>query len=538
MPETKIKQDFINNWKKIFRNQNEEALIEKIEDTDLQKLKEGDTDDREEFLSNLKNIASSQMGESYAESFVEELKAELGIKHDTDAFNIDQYDHLNKTRVAQEMADFCNYQINIRPVEIDNRGDQKHLFRYQPTNGYWDYFSKNKIGRMCKSLAGKKYSAHLEREFTRNLVNHGNYMKLEDMGLDDDRILLKNNQVLETSTEPPYETTRVEKEDMPLHKINVNYDPEADCPRFKTFVEQLLDGKENQIKTLQEFMGWLLKHPNNDYKKALLILGVTNSGKSQLADIVTELFTDKSVSNISLNQIGLERRFHIDSLKDKVVNIDRDMSVQYLESSDSVKLVISQENLRVEPKGEDGFTIRPRAKHLICSNVSPKPSNHNDEAFYGRFLTLKTPNTVPKEERETNLGEKLFEEEGSGILNWMLEGLERLERQGDFTLNPSPYETKLMWNEYGDSVQRFLWSCTEKGDVNTDFIPTSELYEEYEIWVEGKMLEKEKEQNFINRVKKQPYVKKERKLVNGENRKMCFFGLKLDSNSGNLANHN
>lgn len=522
------KRELKKEWMKLFSDEGETEIRNAIENKELEEIAE------QEFINELKHASNSEKTISYIETFEDEVKEALGIKHDTDYFQLDKYKDLNKTRLAQEMADFAIHQLNIIPVDVDRKGEQTDVYQYNHNTGAWEYYPENHLGRLCKDLSQKEYSQHLEREFTRNIINHGEFRRKNDMGLPDHELLLSNKEILKLETGPDYETREVEEDDFALYHVNAEYDPDATCPRFQDLVVNLLDGDEKQVKTLQEYMGWLLKFPNRDYKKALLILGVTNSGKSQLADIITHFFSDPAVNSLSLNQMGLDRRFHVDKLNDGVVNVDRDMGRGIIEGMDTVKQIISQEQLNVEPKGQDSFVIDPDSKHIFCSNVAPNPDNEADGAFYERFLTLKTPNTVPKEDRVPDLGRKIFMEERNGILNWMLEGLRRLEKQGHFTKQSSPYETKAEWNQYGDSVQRFVWECIEKGDPDEDYFPAQDLHEEYKIWMQDRLMQTVKYQTFVRKLTNQPFISKDRRLYDG-GKVACFEGIEVDTDSGNLS---
>jgi len=114
----------------------------------------------------------------------------------------------------------------------------------------------------------------------------------------------------------------------------------------------------------------------------------------------------------------------------------------------------------------------------------------------------------------------------------MLEGLQRLEEQGGFTLNPSPYETTVMWNEYGNSVQQFVYDCIEQGGEE-DIIPTQDLYEEYEIYMTDNLGTRKTFRQFSQDIKQQPFIKKDRRSHKGQ-MTMCFVGLKVQTDSGNL----
>lgn len=519
-------QELRQNWIEHFKNEDQEEIAKAIKQAEPEEL------DDNGFISDLKQIAETQKIEQYIETFLSEVQELKGNDYDHIEFPIEKYKDLNKGRIAQEMADFAAYQLNMRPVDVDKKGEQTELYQYNMRTGVWEYFPKNQTGRLSKDMAGKEYSRHLLREFKNNIYNHGEIMRLERMGLPEHELLVNNKEVLKLDAAPDYETREIEKKDQALYKLDADFNPDADCPRWKELVKETLNNEENQIKTLQEYLGWLLKFPNRDHQKALLILGVTNSGKSQIAEVVDQIFNDNAVSHLSFSQLGMERRFHVNKIANSVVNLDKDMGTAVVEGTDAVKQAISQEKLAVEPKGEDTYTIDPTAKFVLCSNHAPKPEKANSEAFYGRFLTLKAPNTVPQEDRVPELGKKIYQEEASGILNWMLEGLQRLEQQGSFTVDASPYETKMMWNEYGRSVQKFVYDCIERGRTD-DIIPTQELYEEYEIYMQDKMKPAENFQQFVYQIKQQPFIKKEKRTHKGQ-RRQCFVGLNVKTDSGNL----
>ena len=498
-----LKQEWINQFKTL----EEDRIVQQLEQNPLEKILD------DPFYNDLKSIATDKKTPSYLESCREDVQDAIGYDAEDAGFPIEKYKDLTQKRIAQEMADFAVYNRLIIPVFVGDKNERRVMYKYDKDNGVWKEFSKNQVGTLCKELSGKLYGGHISTEFNKNLYNHHECVHVDELGLDEDKILLDDKKILDISSKP-YKTRSVKPTDRALYKFNVEYNPSATCPRFEEFVETLLDGEEKQIKTLQEFMGYLLKFPNRDYQRALIILGVSNSGKSQLADVLTELFSNSAFSNLSMTQIGNEKRYHVNKLGYNILNIDRDMSSSQIESEDTVKQVISQERLSVEPKGHDTYDIQPVAKHFVCSNVSPNPQNANDAAFYNRFLTLKAPNPVPKEDRVKNFGKKVFEDEGSGILNWMLKGLERLEEQGGFTLEPSGYETKMMWMEYGNSVSRFLWQCTEKADADYK-VPTGELYRSYEEWIDGKLMNRRKKNMFVHEVSQQPYIEKGRSSERG-----------------------
>lgn len=520
--------DLKKSWIEQFDKLGEQSIRDNLKETELEDLTE------EDVFQQLKHAAGTKKAESYLETMREEILDQLGYDA-REEFPLEKYEHLKKNEIAMEMADYALYKLKIMPVDRGERQEKTDLYEYNEDTGIWEYYSDNRIGRLAKNMAQREYTQHLFRQFKSNLVNHPDFKRYEEMGTPEDKIVLNNGKVLyldDLSDLSDLEVKDISKKDYAIHSLNASYDPDAECTRFKNFVWKLLDQREDQVKTLQEFMGWLLKFPDREFKKALLILGVTNSGKSQLAEVIELMFekeVGQSVTNLSLPQMGFDRAFHLDKLEGSIINMDKDLSDQTIQDSSMIKKVTAQELLSAEPKGESTIRIDPMAKHIVCANISPQINADMDTAFYGRFLTLKAPNTVPRDQRVKDLGQKLFNKEADGILNWMLEGLKRLEEQGEFTIDPSPYETQAMWREFGDSSQRFLWECCEiTRDLEEDIIPSQDLYEHYEAWADDKMVEKMPKNEFIAKIKGEAGIEHGRATYEGA-RLQCFRGVDVDT---------
>jgi len=478
----------LQKWKRnlldTVEHEGEEAVARRLENAHILQLVEDD------FYNELEGLAEKGIVKSYLETNRDRIKDELPSSTD-DSFEVENYEGLNKTELAKEMARHAIEGKNIIPVD---RGDASHeetsFYKYNREEGVYEEFNRNRMTTLASKMAGKHDTRHTENEFLRNMKNSQRRLHIEELGLSQDEILVNNKKILDISEPLDPEIRTARPDDYAQHKINVTYSPDEDCPQFKKFIWQLFDDDREAIKTAQEFMGWLLKFPNDRFQKALLILGESNTGKSQLTEIIEHMFDDNSVKNLSMKMIGADKSFHVSNLSNKIINIDRDMASQTIDSPNVVKQVISQESLDVEDKGTDSYMIKPTAKHVICSNVAPKIENTDDDGFYSRFITLKAPNVVDEEDKIPNLGQKLFEEEASGILNWMLEGLNRLEQNERFTIMREPYQTKSYWNQYGNSLQKFIWyECEATGNDN-DFIPKERLYEIYEVWVSKRLEER------------------------------------------------
>ena len=119
--------------------------------------------------------------------------------------------------------------------------------------------------------------------------------------------------------------------------------------------------------------------------------------------------------------------------------------------------------------------FEPTAKQLFAANELPATET-DDEAFYRRILLCPFPETIPAAERDKHLDQKL-QAELPGVLNWAIEGLQRLMNNGGFTGDRSPGRTQDTWQKWSDSVSRFKDAAIdESGDEQ---IPKTKLYAAY-----------------------------------------------------------
>jgi len=426
----------------------------------------------------------------------------------------------SKQELAQEYANWLIDEANIIPVWINGA---TIFYRYNPVNHTWNEVEIDMVRKKAKKDLGNDYNKNMRQEIKNQLTDHYDFVEFEDMGLESTEILLKDGKVLNLKT---CETREIQKTDYALNCINSEYDPDAEAEKLEKFIYRTLDD-EDMVKTFQEFLGYSLKWPSDKYEKMLLILGNTDTGKSTLLKVVEELFKESNLTKLSFPQLGMDRAFHISTLKDSVLNIDSDMDDQAIKRKSRVKKVVSKEEVFVEPKGKSGFAMKPRANFIVTSNDAPDDAGATD-AYYNRFLTLTATNRVSEEQKDRELVEKLTSDESiNWLLNWAIKGLQRLEEQNCFTCNRTEYETKKLWDRFGNSVQKFISEqITRDSEVGYN-IPTTDLYEAYKMWCETELEEEVPRQNFIGQAASHPDLTKRKADAKDGSRRMCFIEIEV-----------
>lgn len=242
-------------------------------------------------------------------------------------------------------------------------------------------------------------------------------------------------------------------------QIPYDYNPEAEEPeKWFDFLEEVLPNTEIQMKKLQEWFGYLLKHWDADFEKAALLLGPTNSGKGVIISTAKAVLGEDNVSQMALKSI-VDSPFGNQQLLGKIANLNNDLNHHSITNTGEAKRVISGEDVAINQKNKPRFVAEPNTKHFYSANYPPRDTI-SDDAYYERWLTFRVPETIPTEDQDRDLREKLADER-QGIMNWAIEGLQRLEEQGQFTGQRTHEETKSIWRRYGDPIARFYHHALE-----------------------------------------------------------------------------
>jgi len=310
-----------------------------------------------------------------------------------------------------------------------------------------------------------------------------------------------------------------------LSRLGCAYDPDADAPRFRAFLKQVVP-KESDRKKLQEYAGYTLMHWALPHHKALFLVGPTASGKSTFLDTINAMLGAETVASLTPQQLTTER-FSGAELFEKWANIRNDIPAATVENTGMFKEIIGGDPMKAERKRKDPFMFEPTAKHLFAANELPSTET-DDEAFYRRILLVPFPETVPAAERDKHLDDKL-QAELPGVLNWALTGYDRLRQQGGFTADRTPGQTQETWQKWADSVSRFESAALVEGD---DAIAKSDVYAAYIEYCRQEGIPSDTQHSMTRSLKLEGY-EDGRTYVDGD-RQRVFLQTRLSSRGKEL----
>lgn len=213
-----------------------------------------------------------------------------------------------------------------------------------------------------------------------------------------------------------------------VNALDFEYDPRATAPAWLTFLRDLWGEDEESIEALRQWFGLSLT-PDTTQQKMLLILGPKRSGKGTIARVWRYLVGPENMSSPTLASLG--QHFGLASLIGKRLAIISDARL----GGRADLAAIAETMLRVS--GEDALDV-PRkflpdwnghigVRFVLLTNELPALLDASG-ALASRFVLLRlTRSFFGHEDRQ--LSTRLVAEL-PGILNWALDGLDRLRAHG------------------------------------------------------------------------------------------------------------
>jgi P4 family phage/plasmid primase-like protien len=400
-----------------------------------------------------------------------------------------------------------------------NLEENDRLYWYDESGGIYRPNGETKLRELARSGLQNQYARNEVREF-KSHVRAATTVPQEKMGGPDERVAvgngvldLENWSLLDHSPEYNF-----------LSRLGTEYDPSAECPRFRQFLDEVVtDGTAK--KKLQEYAGYTLMHWRLKWHKALFIVGPQKSGKSTFADTIRALHGEDTVASLSPQE--MTQRFGGAELYGKWVNIRNDIPASAVKKTGTFKEIVAGDPIKAERKGKDPFMFTPSAKHIFVANQLPDTEN-DDAAFYRRILLVAFPHTVPSDKRDTDLDRKL-QNELPGILNWALEGLQRLREQGGFTGDLTPGHTAEKWDKWGHTADRFASHCLEIGNAGkVEPVPKKKVYRVYQQFCEQESMPCDMQRAMTRRLKTEHGATDGEATVGGK-QQSCFLNVAFTS---------
>ena len=306
---------------------------------------------------------------------------------------------------------------------------------------------------------------------------------------------------------------------------NVSFDPEAECPRFIKFMNEICNGDDEQVKYIQTVLGYSLTGETKE-QKMFIIVGDGANGKGTLIEVVKSIMGNYASTAQADTLMQKAKASGGDASPDIARLVDTravflaegDRSHKLNEAQ--VKQLTGQDTVTTRELYKGHFEFQPKFKLIFSTNYLPKVRG-TDDGIWRRLIPIPFNVSFKDKQMDKNLRDILLTEK-SGILNWLLKGCSRWIQEGLV----EPDVIKNMTASYktdSDNVLRFLESMTIKEENSS--VPKAKLYESYKSWVEDEGEQyTASNREFSQIVGKQPHIEDGR-----TSSARCWKGIKLNS---------
>jgi len=209
--------------------------------------------------------------------------------------------------------------------------------------------------------------------------------------------------------------------------------PSGDCPRWSQFLDEITAGNTELQSFLQRVAGYALTGSTREHA-LFFAYGTGANGKGVFINTLTAILSDYAMTAPMETFVATQGDRHPTELAglmgDRLVTAqETEQGRRWAESK--IKSMTGSDPISARFMRQDFFEFVPQFKLLIAGNHKPGLRGV-DEAMRRRFYLVPFTVTIPPEQRDKNLFEKLKPEWG-GILQWAIGGCLEWQATG---LNP------------------------------------------------------------------------------------------------------
>jgi putative DNA primase/helicase len=359
---------------------------------------------------------------------------------------------------------------------------KKNGFIYLYNGSYWNEIDKERfqffLGNVALKMGVEKFKGkiHTFKEDLFKQFMADAYLPTPKTKLNSILINLLNGTFEITPTKRGLRN--FEQKDFITHQLPFEYDPEATAPIFQKYLNEVLPDKDKQ-RVFAEYCGYIFIKPSVlKLEKMLILFGTGANGKSVFFEILNALLGTENICNYSLQSLTNDNGYFRAKIGNKLVNYASEINGKL--ETDIFKQMASGEPIEARLPYGDPFILTEYAKLIFNCNELPKDVEHTN-AYFRRFLIIGFDVTIPEDKQDKQLPNKIIQSELSGVFNWILQGLDRVMEQKNFSKCEAVDNARSNYEKNSDSVQLFITEMEYKTST-TDYVLISELYQRYKIF--------------------------------------------------------
>ena len=271
------------------------------------------------------------------------------------------------------------------------------------------------------------------------------------------------------------------REDLLTKITPIEFHPEATCPIWQMFLNRIFEGNEEIINFVQRAVGYSLTGDISE-QCVFILFGNGANGKSTFLEVLGTLLGPYSAQASFTSFLANDtERVRNDLARLRGMRLVRAAEVE--EGRHLSEVVIKQvsggDKITARFLYGEFFEFHPQFKLFLACNHLPFIKG-NDNAIWRRIRLIPFSVTIPKEDQDKNLLNKL-QQELPGILAWAIRGCAEWRTKG-LQAPPEIVSASESYRFEMDVLAKFLDECCVV-DRNFNVI-SGKLYDKYKSWAE------------------------------------------------------
>lgn len=272
------------------------------------------------------------------------------------------------------------------------------------------------------------------------------------------------------------------REDMCTHMADVTFDAGAPAMLWRRHVDVVANGDPVLGAYLRRIAGYSLTGSTSEQAFFFLEGSGANGKNAFVEPLIKVLGSYATVGSSALLTGGDEQHPTIfaDLLGRRLVFVDETRQGRPL-NVERIKSLTGSERIKARRMREDFFEFRSRAKLWIAGNDHPTIRDPSD-GVWRRMHRVMCEAKISDAARVKDYGQRLFDEEAAGILNWAVEGLRDVAVLGGLGAPASVTDAVAEYRDEEDVVGQFVDECLMITGVEGDRLSNAELYAAFVMW--------------------------------------------------------
>ena len=270
-------------------------------------------------------------------------------------------------------------------------------------------------------------------------------------------------------------------EDMITRLIDVEWDPDAECPRWESFIDTVTNGDQDLGTYLGQSVGYSLTG-NTGERVLYFLVGSGANGKTAFLQTIAMMLGEYSAStppDSILYSKGDRISNDIARLNGKRFVFTSETGMGRALDEARIKILTGGDTVTVRFLYNEFFEMTPMFKLWIATNHTPRVSGA-DNAMWDRIRVIPFNKRFETEE-QVPLPELMrdFKAELPGILAWAVRGCQEWNRDGLQT----PEQVINATQEYREEMNSFAQFFAEHCWLDPDgSVQSSQLKQKYDEW--------------------------------------------------------